>query len=75
MIDRNVCFGWGTGVVFMEVRAALEGRAEKSCLLDFMGDSEGPNITVDHIVKIIRKMAGIKGRGARKATSLGIDEV
>lgn len=73
VIDRNVCFGWGTGVVFMEVRSALGPKADGKRLLNFVGGLGGSDITVDHILAIIRKM----GRDVemRQVTWLGIHDV
>lgn len=75
VIDRNVCFGWGTGVVFMEVKSALGPVAEKICLLNCIGGLGGSDITVEHITGIIQKMAETKGKAMRQVTWLGIHDV
>ena len=73
VIDRNICFGWGTGVVFMEMQSALGPIADGKRLLNFVGGLGGSDITVDHILGIIRKM----GREVemRQVTWLGIHDV
>jgi phenylglyoxylate dehydrogenase alpha subunit len=73
VIDRNVCFGWGTGVVFMEVQSALGARASGKRLLSFVGGLGGSDITVDHVLGIIRKMG--RESKMRQVTWLGIHDV
>ncbi len=46
VIDKNVCFGWGTGVLYVELSAALQGL--RIPILDFIGGLGGSDITFDH---------------------------
>ncbi len=75
VIDRNVCFGWGTGVVFMEIKAAMGPLAKDIAILNYIGGLGGSDITVEHILKIIRKMDRIKDKDFKQVTWLGIEDV
>ena len=75
VIDRNVCFGWGSGAVFMEVRSALGPCAEGKTLLNYIGGLGGSDITVEHLLAIIQKMDRDRGKTSRKVTWLGIQDV
>jgi pyruvate ferredoxin oxidoreductase alpha subunit/phenylglyoxylate dehydrogenase alpha subunit len=46
VIDKNVCFGWGTGVLYVELSAALQSLSIP--ILDFIGGLGGSDITFDH---------------------------
>ncbi|OGP73920.1 MAG: phenylglyoxylate dehydrogenase [Deltaproteobacteria bacterium RBG_16_49_23] len=46
VIDKNVCFGWGTGVLYVELSAALQSLSVP--ILDFIGGLGGSDITFDH---------------------------
>jgi phenylglyoxylate dehydrogenase alpha subunit len=46
VIDKNVCFGWGTGVLYVELSAGLRGLSIP--ILDFIGGLGGSDITFDH---------------------------
>jgi len=61
VIDKNVCFGWGTGVLFVELGSALRGLSIP--VLDFIGGLGGSDITFDHFDLAINKtlMAAEKG--------------
>lgn len=61
VVDRNVCFGWGTGVLYVELNAALRGLSIP--ILDFIGGLGGSDITLDHFELAIDKtvQAGREG--------------
>jgi phenylglyoxylate dehydrogenase alpha subunit len=75
VIDRNVCFGWGTGTGFMEIQGALGPRAKGKSLLNYIGGLGGSDITVDHVYGIIRNMVQAEGKRIKKVSWLGIDDV
>ena len=76
VIDRNVCFGWGTGVVFMEAKAALGPLARERRLLNYIGGLGGSDITVDHILGVIREMeSAANGKEIQEVKWLGLSEV
>jgi pyruvate ferredoxin oxidoreductase alpha subunit/phenylglyoxylate dehydrogenase alpha subunit len=75
VIDRNVCFGWGTGAVFMEMQSALGPMAEGKSLLNYIGGLGGSDITVDHVSRIIASMVQAHGKKIKRVSWLGIDDV
>jgi pyruvate ferredoxin oxidoreductase alpha subunit/phenylglyoxylate dehydrogenase alpha subunit len=54
VIDRNVCFGWNSGVLYVELSAALRGLGIP--ILDFIGGLGGSDITIDHLEMAIKKI-------------------
>ncbi len=53
VIDRNVSFGWNTGVVYQEVKSALyEGKIQIPSV-PFVGGLGGEDLTVDMMLKAI----------------------
>lgn len=46
VIDRNICFGWNCGAIFMEVKSALYGLSMQPPILDFVCGLCGLDITV-----------------------------
>ena len=75
VIDRNVCFGWGTGATFMEIKSALGPKAEGKSLLNYIGGLGGADITVNHIYNIIQSMSRNRGKKMKSVSWLGIDDV
>ncbi len=75
VIDRNVCFGWATGAVFMEVGSALNRTHNTAAMLNFIGGLGGSDITVEHVVRIVRRMAETSCTPAKSVNWLGVDRV
>lgn len=75
VIDRNVCFGWGTGVVFMELKASLGSLTEGKALFNYIGGLGGSDITVENILDIIQKMDHDGTKGKIEINWLGIHNV
>lgn len=48
VIDRNVCFGWNSGVLLMELRSALYNTVSTP-VVGFVDGLAGSDITVNHI--------------------------
>lgn len=72
VIDKNVCFGWGTGVLYIELSASL--RSLNIPILDFIGGLGGSDITYDHFELAIDKtMKAAHGESFRKTYWFGID--
>ena len=61
MIDKNVCFGWGTGVLYVELSAALKNLSIP--VLDFIGGLGGSDITFDHFELAIDKTLQTSRKG------------
>jgi pyruvate/2-oxoacid:ferredoxin oxidoreductase alpha subunit len=59
----------------MEIQSALGFKAEGKSLLNYIGGLGGSDITVNHIHGIIEDMVQNRGKGTRKVSWLGIDDV
>ncbi len=53
VIDRDICFGWNTGVVFMELRALLTRAGLNIPMVNFIAGLSGADITLNHIGRAI----------------------
>jgi pyruvate ferredoxin oxidoreductase alpha subunit/phenylglyoxylate dehydrogenase alpha subunit len=53
VIDRSVCFGWNTGALFMEIKAAVSDLNEKTCKMPVIGGLGGADISLKGILKSI----------------------
>jgi phenylglyoxylate dehydrogenase alpha subunit len=53
VIDRNICFGWGCGTVFMEMKAALYHLKLRPKVVSFVSGLCGLDITVKKIMRAI----------------------
>ena len=66
VIDRNVCFGWNCGHLYMELKAALYGWSDFH-LINFIDGLGGGDITIEHIeeaIELIEKK--LKGKCDRE---------
>jgi pyruvate/2-oxoacid:ferredoxin oxidoreductase alpha subunit len=72
VVDKNVCFGWGTGVLYMELSAALKGLSIP--IFDFIGGLGGSDITCDHFeLAIQRTMEAAEGKPFKRVHWFGVD--
>jgi len=53
VIDRNVCYGWNCGTLFMELKAALFDLGEPSKTINFIDGLCGLDITKEHIERAV----------------------
>ncbi len=53
VIDRDVCFGWNAGIVYTEVRAALNAAGISIPVVNFIDGLSGADITLEHIKKAV----------------------
>jgi phenylglyoxylate dehydrogenase alpha subunit len=74
VVDRQVCFGWGSGILYMEIRSALRDLREAPATVGFIDGLGGADITLDHLRRAIA-MTERAGAGYidREITWLGID--
>ncbi|MBW2207214.1 MAG: hypothetical protein JRG79_09910 [Deltaproteobacteria bacterium] len=49
VIDRDVCFGWNAGIIFVELRAALNRLGLSIPMVNFIDGLSGGDITLEHI--------------------------
>lgn len=69
VVDRNVSFGRGTGIVYQEVRSAMASCDREIPALSFMGGLGGEDLTVDLFVKAIDMVNEAAGSGRRHSGS------
>lgn len=60
VVDRNVCFGWNTGALYMEVKAASGGLGEKISSIPAIGGLGGADITQEHFMQCIDLLEEVK---------------
>ena len=53
VIDRNVCFGWQSGAVFMETKAALQELPERIPVTGFIAGIGGADCSMEMVEKAI----------------------
>ncbi len=74
VMDRNVCFGWGTGVVFEELRAALREDVGRVPMINFIDGLGGSDITLKHYERAISMLQRLSAREeVAEVTWLGVD--
>jgi pyruvate/2-oxoacid:ferredoxin oxidoreductase alpha subunit len=56
VIDRNICFGWGSGALFMELKSALYDLSSRPPVLNFVCGLCGLDITVGIIEQAIERI-------------------
>ena len=61
VVDRSVSFGWNCGPMFVETRAALDGKAEPACF-SAIGGLGGADISVADFAKAIDRLEVIKNK-------------
>ncbi len=60
VLDRNVCFGWNTGVLYMETLAALQGLGQTMATLPVIGGLGGADIALADCLGCIDRLEAIK---------------
>ncbi|MEW6034374.1 MAG: phenylglyoxylate dehydrogenase [Chloroflexota bacterium] len=74
VIDRNLSFGWGAGVVHTELRAALLGAAHPPHVVGFIAGLGGLEITLDQFdraIDVLQRAAA--GQSVPQVTWLGME--
>lgn len=75
VMDKNVCYGWSTGVVYVELRAALKDVKNSPPMVDFIDGLGGSDITLVHFARAIDVIqAAANGKIEREVTWLGLEE-
>lgn len=66
VVDRNVCFGWNSGTVYMEVKAAME---HLDCAhFSVIGGLGGADLSLDHLNAVLDKLEREKNAPGEKDT-------
>lgn len=53
VIDRSVSFGWNTGVLYQEVKAAASDLGQNICSIPAVGGLGGLDISLNHVMSVI----------------------
>jgi phenylglyoxylate dehydrogenase alpha subunit len=53
VIDRDVCYGWNAGTVYMEIRALLSQAGLNIPMVNFIAGLSGGDITINHLGRAI----------------------
>ena len=72
VVDRNVCYGWSSGHVFLEVKALSdELQSPLPRMLNFIGGLGGSDITAEHFERVIETaFSAVEGRPHKTVTWL-----
>lgn len=74
VVDRNVSFGWGTGITYMELLATLSGMSDRPLMLDFIAGLGGSDITLDHFRRVISLLHDASmGKPVKEVTWLALE--
>lgn len=63
VVDRNVCFGWNAGALYMEVKAAESDLENRVTSFPAIGGLGGADISLDHFLSVIDKLNGCERGG------------
>lgn len=74
IIERNVCFGWGSGSLWMEARAALAGQPFAPRVIDFIGGLGGSDIPIEQIFWAMEKVVSALGRAPGEEDIFWLEE-
>jgi phenylglyoxylate dehydrogenase alpha subunit len=72
VIDRDVCFGWNTGIIFMELRSLLNREQMNTPMINFIAGLSGADITKEHIRRSINSLQKV-ARGASEPEVIWLD--
>ncbi len=62
-IDRSVCYGWNTGPLYMEAKAAAPGDAPSFSAIGGLG---GADVSLEDVTKVIDALAAYAGAGSAR---------
>lgn len=74
VVDRSVAFGWGTGILYPEVRAVAFDLPRRVPAVPFVGGLGGEDLTVELMQKAIRILALCVERGKSPARAVWLTE-
>jgi pyruvate ferredoxin oxidoreductase alpha subunit/phenylglyoxylate dehydrogenase alpha subunit len=60
VVDKNVVFGWNTGAVYMETKAAISELGCNITSIPVIGGLGGTDISLDHMLGVIEKLEAAK---------------
>ena len=68
MVDRNVSFGWNTGIIYEEICASMNRAASFVPNVPFIAGLGGEDITATHIDYAIDKIIAQDGKTGKHDT-------
>jgi len=68
VVDRSVCFGWSTGPMYTEIRAALTNENCDFSHFSAIGGLGGADISLKHMLIVIEKLEKEKNQPGQKDT-------
>jgi pyruvate/2-oxoacid:ferredoxin oxidoreductase alpha subunit len=74
IVDRNVCFGWGCGHLYLEVKALMNELRHPMPLADFIDGLSGGDITAEHLVRAVdTTLTASQGKPYQEVTWLPLE--
>jgi len=71
VLDRDVCFGWGCGALFIELKAAVDSSIP---VLNFIGGLAGSDITLEHFSRAVEStLRASRGESLPEVTWLDLE--
>jgi Pyruvate:ferredoxin oxidoreductase and related 2-oxoacid:ferredoxin oxidoreductases, alpha subunit len=74
VVDRSVCFGWGQGPMYMEIKAAVTDTGKRYAHFSALGGLGGADIAVGDFLKLIDTLEHVKDQPGEKNTCWLIKE-
>jgi phenylglyoxylate dehydrogenase alpha subunit len=68
VVDRNVSFGWNTGVLYVETLAAVSNMDARMSSIPLIGGLGGSDITLRHFLHCIDLLEAVKHQGRQCGT-------
>lgn len=62
VVDRNVSFGWNTGILYQEIRSALYEKEKPVPILPFIGGLGGEDLRIEAFIYCIEKLKEARGK-------------
>ncbi len=74
VIDRNVCFGWNSGHLFVDVKACSVDVTSPIAMVDFVDGLGGGDITIEHIERAVDiTYQAARGQAHKEVTWLALE--
>jgi len=74
VIDKNVCFAWNSGHLFVDVKASLVDADPPIAMVNFIDGLGGSDITIEHIERAVDITCdAAQGQAVKEVTWLAIE--
>ncbi len=68
VVDRSVSFGWNSGPMYMETKAAVSDTVEHYASFSAIGGLGGADLSFEHMLSCIEKLEAVKNEPGEKET-------